>query len=168
MKLLIWYLSVVAVAQALASWPLAGARLAMTSFGPLRIGMSEASIKRIIQRELPEEPSGADKCCAQLYVREDPGIVLMFERTTLTRIDVGDAHHFTLRGLRVGDSERRARELYSGEYEDSAHKYVDDGHYLTVRSANKRYALVIETDGHFVTRLRAGTVPAVEYVEGCN
>jgi hypothetical protein len=45
---------------------------------------------------------------------------------------------------------------------------VDDGHYRTVRSANKRYALVIETDGRFVTRLRAGMVPAVEYVEGCN
>jgi hypothetical protein len=168
MKLLILCLGLVAVAQSTPSWPLAGARLAMTSLGPVRIGSSEPTIRRIIRGELAEEPSGAENDCAQLYVRGDPGIVLMFEKNTLTRIDLADAHHFTLRGLRVGDSERRARELYSGEYEDSAHKYVDDGHYLTVRSASKRHALVIETDGRFVTRLRAGTIPAVEYVEGCN
>ena len=128
--------------------------------------MSEAMVGKAVQAELSERPRGSAGC-AQSYVRRDPGVVFMFEKGILTRIDLADAHHVTLRGLRIGDSERRARELYSGGYEETPHKYVEGGRYLTIRSTDKRYALVVETDGRFVTRLHAGAVPSAEYVEGC-
>ena len=41
------------------------------------------------------------------------------------------------------------------------------GHYLTVRTRDKKFAIVFETDGARVTEIRAGGVPSVEYVEGC-
>jgi hypothetical protein len=156
----------VALAQS-PSWPLADARLSLTGLGPVRIGMNEAMVRQAAQTELMKAPSGSEGC-VQLHVRRDPGIVLMFEKGVLTRIDFDDAHHATLRGLRIGDSERRARELYSGEYQENPHKYVADGHYLTIRSSDKRYALVVETDGRYVSHLRAGVVPSAEYVEGCS
>jgi hypothetical protein len=166
MKLIVGAIALLSMAQP-ASWPLADARLALTSLGPVRIGMSEAAVRRVVQGDISETPVGAPEC-VQSSVRRDPGIVFMFERNTLTRIDLADAHHFTLSGLRVGDTEDRARELYLGRFEESPHKYLEEGHYLTLRSADKRHALVIETDGRFVTRLRAGVVPSVEYVEGCS
>jgi hypothetical protein len=166
MKLGVWSLALSVLTQS-PTWQLSEARLALTSLGPVTIGMSEAIVRRTVQAELTERPSGSENC-VQVSVSRDPGIVFMFEKNALTRIDLGDAHHVTLRGLRIGDSERHARELYLGEYEESPHKYIDNGRYLTVRSGNKRYALVIETDGRFVTHLRAGAVPSAEYVEGCN
>jgi len=163
----LWALALIAAAQAPA-WPLSDARLSLTGLGPVRIGMSEAMVRDVVHAELKQRPNGSDGGCRQSSVSRDPGIVFMFEKGTLTRIDIADAHHTTLRGLRIGDAERRARELYSGEYEESPHKYVDDGRYLTIRSKDKRHALVIETDGRFVIDLRAGVIPSAEYVEGCS
>lgn len=167
MKPILWSLALLALAQS-PSWPLADARLSLMGLGPVRIGMSEATVRNVVRGELRERPNGSDGSCVQSLVSRDPGIVFMFEKGTLARIDIADAHHTTLRGLRIGDSEMRARELYSGEYEEGPHKYVDAGHYLTIHSRDKRYALVIETDGRFVISLRAGVIPAVEYVEGCS
>jgi hypothetical protein len=161
-----WIVALFALAQS-PSWPLSEARLAMTSLGPVRIGMGEALVRKTTQAEFSGEPGGAEGC-AQAHVFRDPGIVFMFEKRVLTRIDLADAHHTTLRGLRIGDSEQRARDLYAREFEDSPHKYVKGGRNLTIRSADKRYALVIETDGRFVTHLRAGAIPSAEYVEGCS
>jgi len=167
MNAVIWSLALLALAQSPSSL-LADARLSLMGLGAVRIGMREATVRDVVRGELRERSNGSDGSCVQSLVSRDPGIVFMFEKGRLTRVDIADAHHTTLRGLRIGDSEMRARELYTGEYEDSPHKYVDAGHYLTIRSSDKRYALVIETDGRFVISLRAGVIPSAEYVEGCN
>jgi hypothetical protein len=57
--------------------------------------------------------------------------------------------------------------MYGPRLEVTPHKYVDGGHYLTVRSSDRRYAMVMETDGSKVVFIRSGLVPAAEYVEGC-
>jgi hypothetical protein len=166
MKTALWSLALFALAQPPA-WPLADARLSLQGLGAVRIGMRSDAVGKAAQAELAERPSGSEGC-VQSYVRRDPGIVFMFEKDILTRVDFADPHHATLRGVRIGDAESRARELYKGEFEERPHKYVADGRYLIVRSADRRYALVMETDGRFVTRLRAGAMPSVEYVEGCS
>ncbi len=144
-----------------------GFRLTFTTFGPVRLGMTPGQVGHALGASLVEEPS-ATKDCQQSYLARDPGVSFMFEGGRLTRIDITDAHHQTAAGLRIGDMEARAMDTYRGKVEVSKHKYVEGGKYLTVRSRDKRFALVIETDGHYVTALRAGQVPSVEYVEGCS
>jgi hypothetical protein len=48
------------------------------------------------------------------------------------------------------------------------HKYDERGHYMIVRSRDRRHALVMETDGQKVVQIRSGLVPAAEYVEDCS
>ena len=92
----------------------------------------------------------------------------MIERGRVTRIEITDAHHRTLSGVRVGDTESDAQAAYGKQLEVTPHKYQGNWHYLTLRLLDRRYALVMETDGKRITRMRTGIVPSVEYVEGCS
>ena len=94
----------------------------------------------------------------------------MVEGGSVARVEVDSGSAVpTAEGARVGDSEKRIRDLYGNRVTLSPHKYTD-GHYLTVRSAapsESSYRVVFETDGKRVLRFRAGRTPPVEYVEGC-
>ena len=92
----------------------------------------------------------------------------MVEHNRVVRVETKDRRFRTASGVRVGDSEERARKVYGKRLEINRHKYDEDGHYYIVRSADRRRALVMETDGKTVVSIRAGLVPAVEYVEGCS
>jgi hypothetical protein len=92
----------------------------------------------------------------------------MFEGGKLTRVDIKDAHHKTISGLRIGATEAAAKKIYGDQLRVSPHKYVKGGHYLTLISEDKKFALVIETDGNYVTAMRAGRLQSAQYVEGCS
>jgi len=47
------------------------------------------------------------------------------------------------------------------------HKYIDDGHYLTIRSADRKYGIRFETEKGKITGFYAGLYSAIQYVEGC-
>jgi len=91
----------------------------------------------------------------------------MIENGKVTRIDITDGRHPTVLGIRVGDTEGRAQATYGGKLEITPHKYNVHGHYLTLRSPDKKSAMVFETDGERITAIRGGVVPSVEYVERC-
>lgn len=91
----------------------------------------------------------------------------MVEGGFISRVDLDGSHHATISGVRVGDSEQRARTVYGERARVSPHKYLDRGHYLTVMSRDRKYALVIETDGEKIIQIYAGKLPAAQYVEGC-
>jgi hypothetical protein len=99
-----------------------------------------------------------------------PGLLLMFVRGQVARVEVSDTTVATAEGARVGDSEARVDSLYAGRVQRTPHKYTD-GRYLIVRgpaSADTLHRLVFETDGRRVTRFRGGRLPEVEWVEGCS
>jgi hypothetical protein len=87
----------------------------------------------------------------------------------VARVETQDSAVATDRGGRVGDSESRIDSLYSGRVTVEPHKYVN-GHYLIVapETAGDSSRIIFETDGARVTRLRAGLLPAVGWVEGCS
>jgi hypothetical protein len=142
------------------------ARLSMDSLGPVRVGMTIEEARAAAGVEMVLDGT-SDGGCALLRVVKDRGIQFMVEKGRLTRIDITDAHHPTLSGILIGDTEEHARQVYGGRLEVTRHKYDQDGHYLTLRSRDRRQALVLETDGKHIARMRAGLVPSVEYVEGC-
>jgi hypothetical protein len=143
----------------------AGERLSMDSFGPVRVGMSAAEARRAAGVEMTGNLSSVG--CAMLYIATDPAVQLMIENSLVTRIDVTDGRHPTVLGIRVGDTEARAQTTYGGKLEITPHKYDAHGHYLTLRSPDRKSAMVFETDGERIVRMRAGIVPSVEYVERC-
>jgi hypothetical protein len=140
-------------------------RLSTDSFGPIRVGMSVAEARRAAGVELTGNLSSPE--CAMLYITTDPAVRLMIENGKVTRIDITDARHPTVLGIRVGDTEARAQSAYGGKLEITRHKYNERGHYLTLRSPDKKSAMVFETDGERITAIRGGVIPSVEYVERC-
>jgi hypothetical protein len=65
---------------------------------------------------------------------------------------------------------RRERDVftaYPGRVEVSDHEY-QEGHYLTIHSADGKSALVFDTDGTTIRSFRIGRLPEALHVEGCS
>jgi hypothetical protein len=166
---LVWAvpIAIAVVATTAAAADLSTARLTLNALGPVRVGMTEEEARRAAAEDLADANRFTGECYL-LALPRDPGVVFMIERGRVTRIEITDAHHRTLSGVRVGDTESDAQAAYGNQLEVTPHKYERNWHYLTLRSRDRRYALVMETDGKRITRMRTGIVPSVEYVEGCS
>jgi hypothetical protein len=89
----------------------------------------------------------------------------------IIRVDVTGGPITTLSGAAIGDTEAAVQALYSGQLQVSPHKYLTDGHYLTLvpsDAADAGFRLIFETDGSTVKRFRAAAQPEVSFVEGCS
>lgn len=149
------------------------ARLMIDSFGPVRIGMTVPQARRAagVEMKLTDLEPGSD--CRYLRPKDTKEIAFMIRGGKVSRIDVIDSRstktiHKTLSGIGFGDTEERAQQAYGGRLEVTQHKYVDQGHYLTLWSRDKRRALLFETDGKIVTGMRSGLPSSVRLVEGCS
>jgi hypothetical protein len=134
--------------------------------GPVKVGMTLVQLTAIFHQKLAEEDSGSDNC----YYVTAPGhdhVGFMIIDGRVVRVDVNAPGIATVAGIQVGDTEAKARKIYGLRLKVSAHQYVDNGHYLTVRSADGRYGMRFETDGGKITGYYAGTYEAIQYVEGC-
>ena len=128
--------------------------------------MSLTELRTALHQNLSEQESGSDSC---FYVRAPSldHVSFMIEDGKLVRIDVDAPGVATSSGIQVGDSEAHAWQIYGAKLKVTEHKYVDTGHYLTVRSADGRYGVRFETDKGKVTSFYAGKYDAIQYVEGC-
>lgn len=143
--------------------------ITFTGVGPIRIGATVAAASKRAGEPLrpSEETPEATEECGHVELASNPHIWFMVERGRITRLETGSALFRTASGIRVGDSEARVRRVYGARLEIEPHVYVDGGHYFIVRSTDRRFALVMESDGKEVFNIRAGLVPWAEYVEGC-
>lgn len=136
------------------------------SYGPIRFGMSFENARTAAVGRL-ESPTPSAACQYVQISGGSEGVLLMVADGRVVRVDVLDPEVETREGARVGDSERRIRELYPRNLEVRPHKYTS-GHYLIVTPAEGgSHRLVFETDRVEVRRYRAGVLPEVEWVEGC-
>lgn len=113
--------------------------------------------------------SEAEKDFECTYARTSPlpGMYFMLIKGVVARIDVDKGNYTTPEGAKLGDTEAKIKKLYP-KAEIEGQKYVPEGHYFTVRSDDKKLAIVFETDGKKVTAFRIGRMPEVEWVESCN
>lgn len=135
--------------------------------GRVRIGSSLEAVRPLLAT-MPDSAALAGEC-AYLPLRNAPdGMLFMFEGGMLVRIDVISGSTPTREGAAIGDTEARIRSLYP-RVERSPHKYTDGAYLIDIPQlpADTLRRTVFETDGHRVTRYRAGLFPAVQYVEGC-
>jgi hypothetical protein len=143
----------------------AGWRLAPDGFGPLKVGMSFAQVRKIAPR-LQATPANlrASTGCDQLALPGHPGVALMFVDDELTRIDLFRPGPRTTRGIQPGDRVARAMHAYPG-LSAEPNKYDEDERYLTGRSGNG--AIRFETKKGRIDKVYAGRWPQVQYIEGC-
>ena len=134
--------------------------------GPVKIGMTLAQLKAALHTKIAEQESGSDSC---YYVTASghQHISLMIEDGKVVRFDVDESGIRASSGLQVGDTEAQVRRIYGPKLKVTEHKYIDTGHYLTVRSDDGRYGIRFETDKGKITTYYAGTYEAIQYVEGC-
>jgi len=134
--------------------------------GPSKMGMTLPQVNMALHEkfELPEAKE--DQGC--FYVKPARHqMSLMIEDKHLVRIDIDKPGVLTEKGIQVGDSEKHALDLYGPDAKIEEHKYNPDGHYLTVRSKDQRYAIRFETDKGKIEEFYAGAFEAIQYVEGC-
>lgn len=138
-------------------------------WGPVRVGMSLRDASSALGSELvaPKGLVGTDDCHYRTTT-EAPGLLFMLEEGRIVRVETRSAHYSTPSGVRVGDTEALAQKAYAGRAVRKPHKYSPRGHYLVISTADRKRAVVIETDEGRVVAVRGGQEPAVEYVEGCS
>jgi hypothetical protein len=110
-----------------------------------------------------------EQTCFYLEPRQHPDTAIMMLNGSVARVDVFAPDTTapmtaTEKGIRIGDSEARVKQVYGQAVVVSPHHYTD-GHYLTVRAG--KYGLRFETDENKVSSFYAGTLAAIALVEGC-
>jgi hypothetical protein len=136
--------------------------------GLVKVGATVQEATNAVRSPLQATPDrGEELSCHFVQLKSKPGLFFMVEDGRITRAETDDRRYQTASGIRVGDSEARVRDVYGPRLEVEEHKYDPSGHNLIVRSADRRFALVMETDGKKVVYIRAGQLPSAEYVEGC-
>ncbi|RJG11560.1 hypothetical protein [Massilia cavernae] len=143
--------------------PVAPPVLSPEGYGAIRFGAKLADAEKALGSKA--EPEGArDPACSMVRLGKAPGVRLMVENGVITRADA-DAGTPNSLGVAVGDSLAQVR-AKAPAVEAGPHKYLPEGHYLTVKGKGGT-AIVMEEDGTSVTTIRAGLQPAVAYVETC-
>jgi hypothetical protein len=135
--------------------------------GPVKIGMTVPELNTVLHQRFSMPKDKDEQACFYVKPTKHPHIAFMIEDGRLSRADVDGPGISTAEGIQVGDSEEHAHRVYGPRLKVEPHKYIDDGHYLTVRSTDGRYGIRFETEKGKIQRFYAGRFKAVQYVEGC-
>ncbi len=138
--------------------------------GQLQVGMTlTEAVNMGLVNERPDMKPACDFVFPAVGAGIPFGVNVMVVRGKIARIDVDTGTVTTEDGVKIGDTEDKVKSVYGDELQVQPHKYIEGGHYMTVKgdSASAGKAIVFETDGKRVTMFRAGRIPEVEWVEGC-
>lgn len=138
--------------------------LRASGVGPIRFGMTLAQAEQASGGKAIL-PAPLDPACSMVRFRALPRLRFMLENGIVTRADAEPGVENAL-GVAIGDSLAQVRASYP-EAQVSAHKYDENGHYLTFPEPDGRAAVILEESGGKVTQMRAGLQPSVGYVETC-
>ena len=144
--------------------------LSEEGLGQLQVGMTlTEAVNMGLVNERPDMKPACDFVFPAVGAGIPFGVNVMVVKGKIARIDVDTGTVTTEDGVKIGDTEDRVKSVYGDELQIQPHKYIEGGHYMTVKgdSASAGKAIVFETDGKRVTMFRAGRVPEVEWVEGC-
>ena len=138
--------------------------------GQLQVGMTLAeAVNMGLVNERPDMKPACDFVFPAVGAGIPFGVNVMVVKGKIARIDVDTGTVTTEDGVKIGDTEDKVKGVYGDELQIQPHKYIEGGHYMTVKgdSASAGKAIVFETDGKRVTMFRAGRIPEVQWVEGC-
>jgi hypothetical protein len=134
--------------------------------GPVHIGMSLSQLNSTLHTSF-SKPSDPEQSCTYVKVPTHPGIRLMILQGHVARVDVDNATTRTTEGIRNGDFEAHAQQVYNKTLAVMPHKYEPAGRYLTELTSDGKYGIRFETKDGKIVRYYAGEASAIELVEGC-
>jgi hypothetical protein len=86
----------------------------------------------------------------------------------IARADIASPAFATAAGVHVGTAEPELNRFYGGALRWTPHPYDQNGHWV-IFSTDKRYYLVMVTDGTVVTEIHNGReAEAIGNTEGCS
>jgi hypothetical protein len=155
-----------AAAAAAQTKPPAAWELSPDGFGPLKVGMPFAQVRRLVPGLKPTPIDlRASSTCDQLPLPGHPGVALMFVDDALRRIDLFRPGPHTTRGIQPGDPVARAMRAYPGLAAAPRAYEEEDERFLTTRSGAN--AIRFETEKGRIQNIYAGRWAQVRYIEGC-
>ena len=134
--------------------------------GPVKVGMSLTKLNAVLHERFTMPKNKGEQGCFYVKSKAHPHLLFMIEDRHVARVDVDGAGLTTSKGVQVGDSEERVKQIYGSALKIEPHHYTD-GHYLTLNSAGGSYGVRFETEKEKVERFYAGRFQAIQYVEGC-
>lgn len=149
-----------------AAMPASSWRLAPDGYGPFKIGMSFAQVRRLAPRLRPTEAALlVSPDCDYLPLPGHRGVGLMFIDGRLRRIDLSLPGLRTTRGVGPGDPVSRVLKAYSG-LEAEPRAYVDNEQSLTHHASLN--AIRFETLEGRIEDVYAGRWAEVQRMEECS
>ena len=138
--------------------------LSPQAIGRVTFGMPLAQVESVLGEQAMRLDQTDNPECSYVAFKALPKVRLMIEKGVVTRADV-DPEIANITGVRVGDTEAVTRQK-APNATIGPHKYGPKGHVFTV-TGSAETAIIMESDGSSITRIRAGKQPAVAYGEGC-
>lgn len=145
-------------------WP-----LTVDGWGPVRIGMTQAQVSKVLNTRLTGEAIEDEETCVEKGSSKYPGVFFMFEDGKVTRISVSEPSPVkTPSGIGIGATAAEVRRAYPKRLQAETHVYLDrPAEYLTFWTAPNKRGVRFETDlRRRVQVIHAGT-GSIQYIEGC-
>jgi hypothetical protein len=153
-----------AAAAAAPRWP-----LTVDGWGPVRIGMSQAQVARVLKTRLTGQAIEDEDTCVEKGSSKYPGVFFMFEGGKVTRVSVSEPSRVrTPSGIGIGATAAEVRRAYPKGLHAETHEYLDrPAEYLTFWTIPNKRGVRFETDlKRRVQVIHAGT-GSIQYIEGC-
>jgi hypothetical protein len=148
-------------------------RLSLYGLGSVKINMTVAEASGVAGTPLvPFKPNPNPVCSYYKPANGPEGVTFMVTSGRIATVEIDTNKIVTNYGAKIGDSESLIKSLYpAGQIQTARLANSEQGKSWTVQPssfAEKNLRLVfVSTNGKAVTRMMAGKVPEVNYIEGC-
>jgi hypothetical protein len=148
-------------------------RLSINGLGSVKINMTVAEASGVAGTPIvPFKPNPNPVCSYYKPANGPEGVTFMVTSGRIATVEIETNKIVTNYGAKIGDSESLIKSLYpGGQIQTARLANSEQGKSWTVQPSNfaeKNLRLVfVSTNGKTVTRMMAGKVPEVNYIEGC-
>jgi len=148
-------------------------RLSINGLGSVKINMTVAEASGVAGTPIvPFKPNPNPVCSYYKPANGPEGVTFMVTSGRIATVEIETNKIVTNYGAKIGDSESLIKSLYpGGQIQTARLANSEQGKSWIVQPSNfaeKNLRLVfVSTNGKTVTRMMAGKVPEVNYIEGC-
>jgi hypothetical protein len=150
-------------------------RLTYLGLGPIRIGLTATQIRAALPHTLVPGPDEVSGPCYTLTIETEnasplAGLSLTFRDSRLVRLDIDTPDWQTQSGARVRMPESKFLPLYPRRLRPEPHPFDSTGRYYFLDARDPLYkglAILFESDGERITKMRAGQAQFLYPTEAC-
>jgi hypothetical protein len=140
-------------------------------YGPVKIGMTVTQVEKVLKTKLISDGSEPDSECYHVHTASGhKDVLFMIEAKKVARVSIygGPNSIRTVKGIAIGDSEKKLLLAYGGSLEITPHNYGEStDKYMTHWTKDKKFGIRYEIIRKSVDIIHGGS-SAIRYVEGCS